>query len=333
MRLFEQLIDDVQGHIDFQQIRIGLHDEIGAQNDGQLNADSADQADQSQNPASSQNIMTQKTILITGCSTGIGLAAARTLRDRGWQVFASARQQKDCERLRVEGFHSPHIDYCDEATVSAGLAEVLEETGGTLDALFNNGARGLPGAIEDLPTDGLRDMMQSNLIGWHDLTRQVLPIMRQQGHGRIVNNSSVLGYVAMRYRGAYVATKYALEGWSDTLRLELRNTPIHVSLIQPGPITSEFRRNSAKQFFEWIDWQASPFADHYRATLIKRFSEPNPGLDPFELPAEAVCHKLIHALEARTPRARYRVTKPAHISNILRRVLPTSALDWVMSKG
>ncbi|SMP35884.1 SDR family NAD(P)-dependent oxidoreductase [Shimia sagamensis] len=277
--------------------------------------------------------MPKRSILITGCSSGIGLAAAHCLRARGWHVFASCRSADDCARLIEDGFDSPQIELRDGASICSGLQEVLETTGGTLDALFNNGARGMPGAVEDLPTDALRDLMESNVVGWHDLTRQVIPVMRAQGHGRIVQNSSVLGYVAMRYRGAYVASKHALEGLTDSLRIELRDTPIHVSLIQPGPITSDMRRNNAKQFFEWIDWENSVFAEDYRQGLVKRFSEKNEGLDPFELPAEAVCKKLIHALEAPRPRARYRVTTPAHIMNGLRRMLPTTLLDWMVAKG
>lgn len=232
-----------------------------------------------------------------------------------------------------EGFESPHIELRDSASIRSGLHEALKATGGTLDALFNNGARGMPGAIEDLPADGLRDLMESNIIGWHDLTQQVIRVMRAQGHGRIVQNSSVLGYVSMRYRGAYVASKHALEGLTDSMRIELRDTPIHVSLIEPGPITSDMRKNNAAQFFEWIDWENSAFAEDYRQGLVKRFTEKQEGLDPFELPAEAVCKKLIHALEAKHPRARYRVTTPAHVMNVFRRVLPTSLLDWVVSKA
>lgn len=277
--------------------------------------------------------MTQKSILITGCSTGIGLAAALYLKARGWRVFASCRNPEDCARLIDDGFESPRIELRDPDSIQAGLQEVLQATGGTLDALFNNGARGLPGAIEDLPTEGLRELMETNLIGWHDLTRQVIPVMRAQGHGRIVQNSSVLGYVSMRYRGAYVASKHALEGLTDSLRIELRDSPIHVSLIEPGPVTSDFRRNNAVQFFEWIDWENSVFAESYRKGLVKRFSDETQGPDPFELPPEAVCEKLLHALEASKPKARYRVTKPAHVMNVLRRLLPTSLLDWVIAKG
>ncbi len=271
--------------------------------------------------------------MITGCSTGIGYDAAKTMRAAGWRVFASCRKQEDCNLMVREGFESPRIDYCDVKSIETGLGEVLSATEGCIDALFNNGARGLPGAIEDIPTDGLRDLMESNLIGWHDLTRRVVPIMRDQGYGRIVLCSSVLGYVPMRYRGAYVATKYALEGWADCLRIELRDTQIYTCLIEPGPITSALRRNNAAQFFKWIDWENSHFAANYRATLVERFDETESSPDAFELPASAVSSKLLKAATATRPRARYYVTAPAYVMGYLRRLLPTVWLDWLIAKG
>src|SRR6056297_1595462 len=214
--------------------------------------------------------MSQKTILITGCSSGIGYDAALGLRAQGWRVFASCRRPEDCARLIAEGFDSPLIDYQDEATIASGLSEVLSATGGTLDALFNNGAFGCPGLVEDLPTDALRDIFQANFFGWHELTRRVIPVMRAQGHGRIVQNSSVLGFVTYKWRGAYVATKHALEGLTDTMRLELRGSGLHVILIEPGPVTSKIRENSRPHFERWIDWEHSAHADLYRDTLLKR---------------------------------------------------------------
>ena len=162
-----------------------------------------------------------KTILITGCSSGIGYDCAIFLRQKGWRVFASCRKEEDCARLREEGFEAPRIDYEDEASIEAGLAEVLEATGGTLDALFNNGAYAIPGAVEDLPRAALRQNLESNLLGYHDLTCRVIPVMRAQGHGRILQCSSVLGFAALRWRGSYNTTKFALEGLNDTLRLSL----------------------------------------------------------------------------------------------------------------
>ncbi|HKL05223.1 MAG TPA: SDR family NAD(P)-dependent oxidoreductase [Roseovarius sp.] len=275
--------------------------------------------------------MSQKSILITGCSSGIGYDAAHALRAQGWRVFAACRKIADCKRLRGEGFDSPLIDYDDEATIEQGLAEVLAATGGRLDALFNNGAYAIPGPVEDIPTDALRTIFQSNLIGWHDLTCRVIPIMRAQGHGRIVQCSSVLGFVAMKWRGAYVSTKFALEGLTDALRLEMAGTGIEVSIIDPGPIETAFRQNAIREFDKWIDWENSARADEYRDSLLDQLYKGS-SKGP-QWPASAVTGKLIHALTARRPRARYYVTTPTYVMGLLRRILPTRALDWVLSKG
>ncbi len=272
----------------------------------------------------------QKSILITGCSSGIGLDAAHGMRSRGWRVFASCRQQRDCDRLRAQGFDSPRIDYTDADSISEGLAQVLKETGGTLEALFNNGAHGLPGAVEDVPTDGLRHIFETNVFGWHELTRQVIPVMRAQGHGRIIQCSSVLGLVAFPWRGAYVATKYAIEGLTDTLRLELRDTGIKVVLIEPGPVTSKLREKAIPLFERFIDWENSALRDKYESSLLKRLYDGS-GPDRFELPASAVTDKLARAAEAKSPRARYYVTTPTYVAGYLRRVLPTGAIDRILS--
>lgn len=276
--------------------------------------------------------MAKPTILITGCSSGIGNDAAHGLRRAGWRVFAACRKPADCDRLRSEGFDSPRIDYEDPRSIADGLAEVLDATGGTLDALFNNGAYAVPGAVEDLPTDALRAIFEANLFGWHDLTRAVIPVMRRQGHGRIVQCSSVLGLVVRPWRGAYNATKFALEGLTDTLRLEMRDTPIHVILIEPGPITSKIRANSIPHFERWIDWENSARADQYRTRLVKRLYEDS-GPDRFELPSSAVTEKLLTALTAQRPKPRYYVTTPTYFMSGLRRVLPTRLLDRILSLG
>ena len=277
--------------------------------------------------------MSQKTILITGCSSGIGYDAAHGLRAKGWRVFAACRRREDCARLEAEGFDSPLIDYQDEATIASGLSEVLSATGGTLDALFNNGAFGCPGLVEDLPTDALRDIFQANFFGWHELTRQVIPVMRAQGHGRIVQCSSVLGFVTLPWRGAYNSTKFALEGLTDTLRIEMRDTGIHVILIEPGPVTSKIRVNSIPHFERWIDWEKSPRAEDYRKKLRQRLYKDSDTPDAFELPASAVTAKLVHALTSPRPRPRYYVTTPTYMMGALRRILPTRALDWVLSRA
>lgn len=275
--------------------------------------------------------MQQRTILITGCSSGIGYAAAHALRERGWRVFASCRQSRDCERLAAEGFDAPQLDYTDASSIAAAVDHVLEQTGGTLDALYNNGAHATPGAVEDLPTDALREIFESNFFGWHELTRKIIPVMRAQGHGRIIQCSSVLGLVTMPWRGAYNSTKFALEGLTDTLRIELRDTPIHVTLIEPGPITSNIRANSIPHFERWIDWKSSARKAQYESALLDRLYTAR-GPDRFELPPQAVVDKLVHALEADRPRPRYYVTTPTRISGILKRILPTRALDWVLSR-
>ena len=272
--------------------------------------------------------MTQKSILITGCSSGIGYDVAHGLKGRGWRVFASCRKQEDCERLKAEGFESPLIDYTDPATIEGGLAEVLDATGGTLDALYNNGAYACPGLLEDLPVEALQAIFQTNVFGYHDLTRRVIPVMRAQGHGRIINCSSVLGFVGLRWRGAYVATKFALEGLTDVLRVEMAKTPIKVILIEPGPITAKIRENAIPHFEKWIDWQNSARKDDY-PLLIKRLYEDG-GPDRFELPAKAVTEKIMHALTVPNPKPRYYVTFPTYLMGTLRRILPTRWLDAVI---
>ena len=276
--------------------------------------------------------MRQRSILITGCSSGIGLDAARGLRQRGWRVFATCRQEADCERLRGEGLESFRLDYADEASVEKAVAEVLRRTGGTLDALYNNGAFACPGAVEDLPRGALREIFETNLFGYHDLTRRVIPVMRRQGHGRIVNCSSVLGLVGLTWRGAYVATKFAMEGLTDVLRIEMKGTGIAVILIEPGPIATKIRENAVPHFERWIDWENSARREQY-VSLRGRLYDKKVKKDTFELGPEAVTAKLIRALEDRRPKPRYYVTTPTYLMGFARRVLPTRALDWLIAKG
>ena len=276
--------------------------------------------------------MTQRSILITGCSSGIGLHCARGLRDDGWRVFASARKPDDVRRLRSEpGLgEAVQLDLDDPASIERGLDDVLERTGGRLDALFNNAAFGQPGAVEDLERDVLRAQFETNLFGTHDLTRRVIPVMRRQGHGRIVQHSSMLGLVSLPFRGAYNASKYALEGLSDTLRLELHGSGIHVSLIDTGPVRSRFRANAFARYQANIDREHSHFRDVY-AGMEARLRKHGPAA-PFTLPPEAVLKKLRHALNHPRPRARYYVTFPAWLFAILRRWLPDRGLDAVLRR-
>jgi NAD(P)-dependent dehydrogenase (short-subunit alcohol dehydrogenase family) len=276
--------------------------------------------------------MTQRSILITGCSSGIGLDAARGLKARGWRVFATCRQEADCERLRGEGLESFRLDYADEASIEAAVAETVLRTGGTLDALYNNGAFACPGAVEDLPRGALREIFEVNLFGYHDLARRVIPVMRAQGHGRIVNCSSVLGLVGMTWRGAYVATKFAMEGLTDVLRIEMKGTGIEVILIEPGPIATKIRENAIPHFEKWVDWEHSARREQY-VSLRGRLYDKKVKKDIFELAPEAVTAKLVHALEAKRPRARYYVTTPTYLMGFARRLLPTRTLDWLIAKG
>lgn len=274
-----------------------------------------------------------RSILITGCSSGIGYDAAHGLRRAGWRVFATCRKQQDCDRLIAEGLESFPLDYTDENSIAAAMDQVLSRTGGTLDALFNNGAYACPGAVEDLPTGALREIFETNLFGWHELTRRVIPVMRAQGRGHIVNCSSVLGLVPMPWRGAYVATKFALEGLTETLRVEMADTPIRVVLIEPGPITSRIRANSIPHFERWIDWQNSPRAQQYRDSLLRRLYRDTDRPDRFELPASAVTAKLMRVLDDPDPAPRCFVTTPTYLMNAARRLLPTRTLLWLVGKG
>ncbi|WP_323034600.1 SDR family NAD(P)-dependent oxidoreductase [Pararhodobacter sp.] len=273
-----------------------------------------------------------RAILITGCSSGIGYHCAHALRTRGWRVFASCRKQADCDRLIAEGFDSPRIDQADAASLETGLAQVLAATGGTLDALFNNGAFACPGAVEDLPTDALRETFETNFFGVHELTRRVIPVMRAQGHGRIVQNSSVLGYTPYRWRGAYGASKFALEGLTRILHLELSDTPIKVVLIQPGPIRSAFRRNAIPHFERWINWQNSARAAQYRDVLIPHLYDDSGKKNAFELGPEAVAKVLFKALDHPNPRARYIVTTPAKAIAWAQRLLPERLLNAFLAR-
>lgn len=270
--------------------------------------------------------MAEKSVLITGCSTGIGHHAAHALKARGWRVFATCRKEADCARLRAEGLESFALDVTLEASIEAGVARVLEETGGRLDALFNNAAHMMPGALEDLPTQGLREIFEANFFGWHALTSAVLPAMRAQGHGRILQNSSVLGFAALPMRGAYNSTKFALEGYSDTLRLELAPAGIHVILLEPGPIKTAIRQNAATHYKRWTRKDGA-WGRFYREELEPRLYDTSDKKDFGELTCAATTKKVIHALEAPVPRLHYPVTFPTRAMVFARRLFPARFND------
>ena len=273
--------------------------------------------------------MQQKSILITGCSTGIGHCLALSLHARGYRVFASVKQEKDVAALRSAGLESLVLDLRSSDSIRTAVDNVLTRTGGQLYALINNGAYGQPGAVEDLTREVLRQQFETNLFGTQELTNLVLPAMRRQNEGRIVQISSVLGIISLAYRGAYNASKFALEALSDTMRLELRGTNIHISLIEPGPITSRFRANAFEEYKRNIDKMHSAHRTYYER-VEKRLGGEKPL--PFTLPPEAVLKKVVHALEATRPRIRYPVTFPAHLFAWLRRLLSARTLDRVLAR-
>ena len=279
--------------------------------------------------------MNPKSILITGCSTGIGYSVAHGLQQRGHRVIASCRRMKDVERLKQEGLTCIQLDLDDSKSIQAAFNKCLDLCEGQLDALFNNGAFGLAGAVEDLSREAIRDQFETNVFGWLELTNLVIPVMRQKGWGRIIQNSSVLGFVALPYRGAYCASKYAIEGLSDTLRLELADTRIRVCLIEPGPIESHFRQNAQHAFRKYIKAEGSAHERQYLA-MQERLQKQGHAT-AFTLPAEAVLEKVVHALEHKKPRARYYLTTPTYIFGYLKRVLSSHQVDrlmlWVSGSG
>lgn len=271
-----------------------------------------------------------KTILVTGCSSGIGLCCAQELKQHGYRVFASARKAKDVEQLQAQGFETVQLDLSDSQSITQAVEQVLDKTGGQLYALFNNAAYGQPGAVEDLSREVLREQFETNVFGTQELTNLIIPVMRQQGYGRIIYNGSVLGIIALPFRGAYNASKYALEGLTDTLRLELYGSGIEVSIIEPGPVTSQFRKNAFLKYQQNIDKEKSFFKTSYEG-MEARLKKPGPAA-PFTLPPEAVFKKLQHALESKHPQPHYYVTFPTYLFGTLKRILPARGLDWVLRK-
>ncbi len=271
------------------------------------------------------------TLIISGCSTGIGKTCALGMQQRGWRVFAGVRREEDLESLQASGLETVLLDVADSGSIERAVEEVRTATGGTVDALFNNAGFGQPGAVEDLSRETLRAQFETNLFGAHELSCRILPLMRAAGHGRVVFNSSVLGFAALPFRGAYNASKFAMEGLADTLRMELRGSGIHVSLIEPGPITSAFRANAYRHFQANIDAAASPHREAYRA-MVRRLTAPD-SVGGFTLPPEAVLKRLVHALESRRPRPRYYVTTPTYVFGYLRRLLSTRMMDALLLRA
>lgn len=269
-------------------------------------------------------------ILITGCSTGIGLETALVLKHNGYKVYASARKEKDVKRLEGLGFETFKIDVRKKEDITNAFESILKKDK-TLDAVFNNAGYGQPGAIEDVSTDVLRKQFETNLFGLHEVTYQAMKIFRKQGYGKIAQHSSVLGIISLKFRGAYNASKYAIEGLNDTLRQEVLGSDIFISTINTGPVTSQFRANALKKFNKHIDTQNSHFTKVYNEELKQRL-ETNEDKAPFNLPASSVANVVLKIMQSKKPKPRYYVTKATHLLGFFKRILPTSIMDKLLNK-
>jgi len=270
-----------------------------------------------------------KNILVTGCSSGIGRCVALHLKAQGYKVYATARKQEDLDDLQAQGLVAIALDYADPESVDDLVDELMLRTSNEIYAVFHNGAYGQPGAVEDLRREVIEAQFAANVFGWMQLTNRLIPLMRHANEGRIIFNSSVLGLISLPYRGAYNASKYAIEGFADTLRLELRDTDIEVSLIEPGPIESQFRANGLIKFKENIEIESSFHRLQYQQQL-KRLEKK--GTVPFTLSPEAVAKKVEHALTSSRPKAHYYVTFPTYLFGTLKRLLPSRWLDYLLIK-
>lgn len=269
----------------------------------------------------------QKTILITGCSTGIGYATALYLDQKNYKVFATARKQEDVTKLKELGLQAFYLDVTKKETISKALDDILNITGGTIDVVFNNAGFGQPGAVEDITTDVLKEQFETNFFGLHEVTYQVLKIMKAQGYGTIIQHSSILGIISLKLRGAYNASKYAIEGLTDTLRLELKNTNINVTLLNTGPVTSSFRKNAIAKTFENIDIDNSRFKDDYYKNI-----NADKSTVPFNLEAIEVSKVVEKIISSKKVYPRYYITKATYILGFAKRVLSTSKLDFILNK-
>lgn len=281
----------------------------------------------------SYNFIMDRNILITGATPGgIGYEAAKTLKGRGYNVIVTAKQDEVLRELERQGLDVLYLDYRDSESIQKAFADVMEKFGGNLYALFNNGAYGQPGALEDITTEVLREQFEANFFGWHTLTRLALPGMLKTGEGRIIQHGSVLGLVALRFRGAYNATKFALEGYSDTLRLELGGSGVYVVTLNTGPITSCFRENAKESFLKHVDIKNSRFVSLYEKQLKEKFGDNIKEESGFTRRPDVVVKKLILALESQHPKPRYTITEATYLMELFRRMLPTSVLDKLLLK-
>ena len=266
-------------------------------------------------------------IIITGCSTGIGLATAKYLKEQGYKVYPTVKKEQDLALLRTMGFKNVmKLDVRKSTDINNVIHAVLSEDG-KIDTWFNNAGYGQAGAMEDISTQVLREQFETNVFGLHECTRQVIPIMRKQGHGKIIQHSSVLGLISLFGRGSYNASKYAIEGLTDTLRLELKNTNIYPVLLNTGPITSSFRKTAMKSLKENVDVQNSVFFEYYKRNL-----EGEKSKVPFNEEAISVAKVVHKIILAQKPKPRYYITKATYLLGYMKRILSTSTLDKLLKK-
>lgn len=266
-------------------------------------------------------------ILITGCSSGIGYFCAKKLHLDGYKVYATTRNEEDVTRLKAEGLEAFKLDVTNSHEITKAVEFIQKNNDGKLDILFNNAGFGQPGALEDLPLVALKEQFETNVFGNFELTQKMLPLLRNSTNPKIVQNSSVLGIISLKYRGAYNASKYAIEGLSDTLRLELEPFGIKVVLIEPGPVVSHFRKNAYEKFKKYIKVDGSFYENDYRSS-IKRFESVEK--DPFTLDESSIYKVMRKIIKEQNPKPRYRVTIPTTLFWFLKRVLSTRLLDKVL---
>ena len=274
--------------------------------------------------------MKTKNILITGCSSGIGKDVAITLHNKGWRVFATCRSKTDCTFFTKLGIESFPLDLLKEESINCAVNLVKEKTKSQLDVLFNNGAYAIPGAIQDIPRSAMREIFEVNVFGQIDLINRCIPLMMNSDYPKIINCSSVLGFISLPYRGLYSATKYSIEALTDALRRENYDSKIKFVLIQPGPINTDIKKKSIKHFEKWIDWKKSIHKKTYENKVIKRLYDNNykDSFNSYELQPDEVTKILINVLNSKKPKARYKITIQTKIAQIMIKLLPTNTLDW-----
>ena len=274
--------------------------------------------------------MKTKNILITGCSSGIGKDVAITLHNKGWRVFATCRSKTDCTFFTKLGIESFPLDLLKEESINCAVNLVKEKTKSQLDVLFNNGAYAIPGAIQDIPRSAMREIFEVNVFGQIDLINRCIPLMMNSDYPKVINCSSVLGFISLPYRGLYSATKYSIEALTDALRRENYDSKIKFVLIQPGPINTDIKKKSVKHFEKWIDWKKSIHKKTYENKVIKRLYHNNykDSFSSYELQPDEVTKILINVLNSKKPKARYKITIQTKIAQIMTKLLPTNTLDW-----